>query len=118
VAATLTSIKPHGITWYEVIRRTWASAMEDDILGRSAQLSYYFFLALFPALICLLALLKLLAGSGEALRVGFLQFMANVMPGLASQLVEKTLHEITQPSAKSKIPIGILFSLWSASAGT
>jgi membrane protein len=117
VAATLTSIKPPGITWYEVIRRTWASAMEDDILGRSAQLSYYFFLAVFPALICLLAVLKLFAASGEALRVGFLQFLTNLMPGSASQLVEKTLREITQSSAKSKIPIGILFSLWSASAG-
>jgi membrane protein len=117
VAATLASIKPAGITWYEVIRRTWASAMEDDVLGRSAQLSYYFFLALFPALICLLALLKLFAASGEALRVGFLQFMTNLMPGSASQLVEQTLREITQSSAKSKIPIGILFSLWSASAG-
>jgi membrane protein len=91
--------------------------MEDDVLGRSAQLSYYFFLALFPALICLLALLKLFAASGEALRVGFLQFMTNLMPGSASQLVEQTLCEITQSSAKSKIPIGILFSLWSASAG-
>jgi membrane protein len=91
--------------------------MEDDVLGRSAQLSYYFFLALFPALICLLALLKLFAASGEALRVGFLQFMTNLMPGSASQLVEQTLREITQSSAKSKIPIGILFSLWSASAG-
>jgi membrane protein len=117
VAATLASIKPAGITWYEVIRRTWASAMEDDVLGRSAQLSYYFFLALFPALICLLALLKLFAASGEALRLGFLQFMTNLMPGSASQLVEQTLREITQSSAKSKIPIGILFSLWSASAG-
>ena len=117
MAATLASIKPAGISWYEVIRRTWASAMEDDVLGRSAQLSYYFFLALFPALICLLALLKLFAASGEPLRVGFLQFMTNLMPGSASQLVEQTLREITQSSAKSKIPIGILFSLWSASAG-
>jgi membrane protein len=61
--------------------------------------------------------LKLFAASGEALRVGFLQFMTNLMPGSASQLVEQTLREITQSSAKSKIPIGILFSLWSASAG-
>ena len=55
MAAKLPSIKPGGISWFEIIRRTWASAMEDDILGRSAQLSYYFFLAVFPDLICLLA---------------------------------------------------------------
>jgi membrane protein len=110
-------VKPPGIAWKEVVRRTFTNAMDDDILGRSAQLSYYFFLALFPALICMLALLKSFAGTGETVRVGFLHFMTNVLPGSASELVQKTLNEITAKSAKSKIPIGIIFSIWSASAG-
>jgi hypothetical protein len=38
-----TIVKPAAITWGEVLRRTWKEAWEDDILGRSAQLSYYFF---------------------------------------------------------------------------
>jgi len=38
----LTSIKPGGISWFEVIRRTWASATEDDILGRPPQLRKLF----------------------------------------------------------------------------
>ena len=31
----------------ELARRTWREVMDDDLLGLAAQLSYYFFLALF-----------------------------------------------------------------------
>jgi len=31
--------------------RTWREVIEDDVLGLAAQLSYYFFLALFPAIL-------------------------------------------------------------------
>ena len=42
--------------------------------------------------------------------------MTVLMRGSGSLLVEKTLGKIAQSSAKSKIPLGILFSLWSTSA--
>ena len=40
----------------ELARRTWRDAMIDDVLGLAAQLSYYFFLALFPAILFILAI--------------------------------------------------------------
>ena len=47
-----------GITlsWSELLRRAWKDSLADDIAGLAAQLSYYFFLALFPALLFLLSL--------------------------------------------------------------
>jgi uncharacterized BrkB/YihY/UPF0761 family membrane protein len=39
-----------------VLRKLATRLFTDDLLGWSAQISYYFFLALFPALICLVAL--------------------------------------------------------------
>jgi hypothetical protein len=36
-------VKPAFISWTEVFKRTWKEANEDDVLGRSAQLAYYFF---------------------------------------------------------------------------
>jgi hypothetical protein len=44
------------IGWGELFKRTANESMEDDVLGLSAQLAYYFFLALFPALLFLVAL--------------------------------------------------------------
>lgn len=43
------------ISWTELARRTWREMIDDDVAGLAAQLSYYFFLALFPALLFLLA---------------------------------------------------------------
>jgi hypothetical protein len=38
------------LSWKDIFRRTLKEADDDDLLGRSAQLSYYFFVALFPTL--------------------------------------------------------------------
>jgi membrane protein len=110
-------IKPHSMTWTEVAKRTWKEASEDDVLGRSAQLAYYFFLALFPLLICVIAVLGVFAGKGAHVQEAVLNFLASVLPGSASTLVGKTLSEVDQAHSISKLSVGLLFSLWSASAG-
>ena len=59
----------HGVPLKEVLKRTWAEIRADDVFGRSAQLAYYFFLALFPFLICVIASLSIFgnADRGRAL---------------------------------------------------
>ena len=109
--------KPRSISWTEVFKRTWQEANEDDVLGRSAQLAYYFFLALFPLLICVIAVLGVFAGKGAHVQDAVLDFLASVLPGSATTLVQKTLTEVDQGHATSKLSIGLVFSLWSASAG-
>src|ERR1700752_2378468 len=44
------------LSWSELARRTWREVVDDDVLGLAAQLAYYFFLALFPAVLFVLAL--------------------------------------------------------------
>ena len=45
------------LTWREILQRTFDEAFwKDNCLGIAAQLAYYFFFALFPALLFLLAL--------------------------------------------------------------
>ena len=44
------------LSWGELLKRTVKEINEDDCLGLAAQLAYYFFLALFPAVLFLLAL--------------------------------------------------------------
>jgi membrane protein len=85
--------------------------------GRSAQLAYYFFLALFPLLICVITVLAVLAGKGAHVQEAVLDFLSSVLPGSASTLVQKTLTEVDQAHATSKLSIGLIFSLWSASTG-
>ena len=44
------------LSWPQLLKRTLKETSEDDCLGLAAQLAYYFFLALFPAILFLLAL--------------------------------------------------------------
>lgn len=89
----------------------------DDVFGRSAQLAYYFFLALFPALICLTALIGMLAGSGTRLHDSLLSYIATALPPAAYELISQTLDHTVKASGGEKIGFGLIVSLWSATAG-
>jgi Predicted membrane protein len=108
--------KPESVSWKEILHRTFKEANQDDILGRSAQLSYYFFLALFPMLISIIAVMSVF-GHADYMRQKLLDFLTIALPGSASELIQKTLLEVIQGAGGLKMSFGILFSLWSASAG-
>jgi len=108
--------RPENVNWKEIFLRTFREASEDDLLGRSAQLSYYFFLALFPMLISIIAVMSLF-GHADYMRQTLLGFLAGVLPGSASELIQKTLLEVIQGAGGLKMSFGVIFSVWSASAG-
>ncbi len=106
-----------GLSWFQLAKRVWAEINEDDVWGRAAQLAYYFLLALFPLLIFLTAALGLMLGSGEGLRTSLFNYLSQVMPGAAYQLVDTTMTEITGASNAGKLSFGLLATLWAASNG-
>ncbi|HEX8147822.1 MAG TPA: YihY/virulence factor BrkB family protein [Pyrinomonadaceae bacterium] len=106
-----------GLSWKELGKRVYAEVMDDDVLGRSAQLSYYFLLALFPALLFLTSLLGYLAGENGQLRQQLFNYLAAVLPGEASKLVAETVSDVTQSSGGGKLSFGILATFWAASNG-
>jgi membrane protein len=112
----LSITRPDDVSWKEIFRRTLTEARNDDLLGRSAQLSYYFFLALFPMLISIIAVMSLF-GHADSVRQTLLGFLAAVLPGSASDLIQKTITEVVQGAGGLKMSFGIIFSVWSASAG-
>ena len=106
-----------GLRWKELGKRVWTETNDDDVLGRSAQLAYYFLLALFPALIFLTAALGLVLESGSGLRTSLFNYLSQVMPGSAFQLVDTTISEIAGASGAGKLSFGLLATLWAASNG-
>ena len=97
--------------------RVWARAEEDEILGRAAQLSFYFLLALFPLLLFLITLFGYMNGAGSHLRHKLITYLGSVMPGSALQLVIATIDEVTKARGGGKLWFGLLASLWAASSG-
>lgn len=111
------SLEKSGLTPLRLIIRSWKSIQEDDVFGRSAALSYYFMLALFPLLLFLLSLVGLFAGSGIELRQSLMQMLARIVPTSASQLINTTVEEVTKHSSGMKLVFGLLAALWAAANG-
>jgi membrane protein len=101
----------------EFFWRIWARTDEDELLGRCAQLSYYFLLALFPLLFFLITLFGYFSGAGSHLRHKLLSYLGDVMPGSALTLVTATIDEVTKARGGGKLSLGLLAALWVASSG-
>jgi membrane protein len=86
------------------------------VFGRSAQLAYYFFLALFPFLICVIASLSVF-GSADRGRALLFELLQRTLPDPAFLLVSNAFDGILQSSGALKMSLGIFASLWSASLG-
>lgn len=106
----------HGVSLRIVVRQFWEALRSNDVLGRSAQLAYYFFLALFPFLICIVASLSVL-GRADRGRMLLFEFLARFLPLPAFQLISSTFDEILRAGGPLKMSLGIVVSLWSASMG-
>ena len=108
---------PAGHTWRELIQSLWGRINDHDLLARSAQLSYYFLLALFPLLIFLVTLLGYFAAAGSQLRDSLLAYLPTVMPYSAVTLVYATLEEVTAKRGGGRLWFSLLAALWVASSG-
>jgi membrane protein len=106
-----------GLTPLALGKRVTASISGDNLSGESAELSYYFFLALFPLLLFLVSLLGYFASAGTALRANMMTMLAHAVPPSASALVQKTLAEVIKSRGTGKLIVGLLAALWSASSG-
>src|ERR1051326_7431283 len=105
-----------GLTPWQLLKRVYNEFNEDEVFTRSAALAYYFVSALFPMIFFLMAMLGLFAQSHD-LQSGLLNYAARFMPPDAFNLVQKTLHEITNSSTGWKLALGLVLALWSGAGG-
>jgi membrane protein len=89
--------------------------VNDDLLGWSAQLSYYFFLTLFPGLICFVALASFFPV--EHLTDVVLALLTRIAPPDVLSLVERQLTVIAEQRSAGWLTFGIIGTAWTASAG-
>lgn len=106
-----------GLTWRELLRRVWGGINRNDLINRAYELAYNFLLAVFPMLLFMLGLLGLLASEGSQLRANLFYYFQLVLPPTAYQLLVTTIREVTPSSTGGKLTFGLLFALYSGSAG-
>ena len=101
--------------WGEVFKRTGKRAYEDNVVGWAAELAYYFFLALFPALLFLVALASFFPI--HDLLDQILATLSRVAPGEVLTLVRDQILQISKNDNGGLLTIGLLGTIWSASSG-
>jgi membrane protein len=106
-----------GLDWKDLIFRVWNRAGKDDLLGRAAQLSYFFLLALFPFAISLSMLLGYFLAAQHDQYIKLLQYMGQIMPGSAFRLVRETLEGLMVQADTGVMTVGFALSVWFASSG-
>lgn len=90
---------------------------EDELSTRSAALSYYFVLALFPMFLFLVSLIGLIAGNGSPMGDKIMATLGSLAPGSASGVVQQVIHQTVKNRGGVKLAAGIVGALWAASGG-
>ena len=107
----------NGIPPLVLLKRTFKSFNEDNLLSRAAELGYYFLFALFPTLVSASSILGLAAKKASTIYVHLLDYLALVIPQSAFTIVLDTFNQTTKASTGGKITLGLAAALWSASVG-
>src|SRR5262245_42588892 len=89
--------------------------LADNCLGLAAQLAYYFFLALFPALLFLVAIISFIP-VGDLLNT-ISHTLARVAPGDVVSIVQSQVIKVAQDPDGGLLTIGMVGTIWSTSSG-
>ena len=69
-----------GVPARVIVKNTWNAMFDDNLLGRSAELGFYFLFALFPTLLTACSVLGLAARSAVHIYENLLQYLSIVVP--------------------------------------
>jgi membrane protein len=106
-----------GVPVRLIVKHTWRSLLDDNLVGRSAELGFFFLFALFPSLFTATSLLGLAARSASQIYYSLLGYLAVVIPRAAMSTVLDTFTQTTVTATGGKLTFGLVFAIWSASVG-
>lgn len=102
-----------NLTWTELVRRAINETIADRVPGISAELAYYFLLALAPAIVFVAALASFFPG---ALIQDIIARVGDVVPTGALEVIREQLQNIASGQNGGILTFGLLLALWSSSA--
>jgi membrane protein len=105
---------PASLTWRDLLVKTYHEVLDDDVLGLAAQLSYYFFLALFPAILFGLALASFFPL--RTLTDDLARALGPVVSPEILQLIQDQMKRLSNSDSGGLLTLGVAGALWSSSA--
>ncbi len=103
--------------WLEFFHRLYDKTFDAELFSRAAQAAFYFTFSLFPLLYFLVSVFGIVLESTDGLKAETLAYLQQIMPSAVFELVRRTMEEIVENSTGGKLTLGLVVTLWSASAG-
>jgi membrane protein len=97
----ITSWKLRGLTLPELVRRTIVGSWRDEVFGQASRMAFYHFIAIFPILFVILALLAR-APHMRDFMMGAINDLSNqAMPERVAQLLRSVIVELDERTASN-----------------
>jgi membrane protein len=101
------------LSWRELTKRTFTECIADDVLSLAAQQAYYFFFALFPALLTFISIASFFPIAN--LMDEILRFLGRIAPPEVLKLIADQLVAISNSNHGGILTVAFLLTLWSSS---
>ena len=102
------------LSWSQLLKQTFNETLADDVLNLAAQQAYYFFFALFPALLALISIASFFPV--ENLTGEITTMLQRVAPEDVTNIVTDQIRQIGQSNAGGILTLAFFFTLWSSSS--
>jgi membrane protein len=102
-------------TSWQFLKALYQETQDDNILNGAAVLGFYLMLAIFPAMIFVLAVIPYLPI--ENVDQAIMNLLRQAMPSSASEMFTGVVQEVTQEQRGDLLSFGLLAALWATSNG-
>ena len=102
------------LSWSDLFRKTFSETLADDVFNLAAQQAYYFFFALFPALLALISIASFFPI--ENLTGEITTMLHRVAPEDVIGIITDQIQKIGQSNAGGILTLAFFFTLWSSSS--
>ena len=101
------------IGWGDLFKRTFKESLADNVLDLAAQQAYYFFFALFPALLFVIAVASFFPLEG--LIDGVVAMLSQFAPHAVIEIITTTMASLSKQESGGILTAGFLLTIWSSS---
>lgn len=101
------------LSWKELGRRTFKSILSDNLFDLAAQQAYYFFFALFPAILTVISVASFFPISN--LVDDSIAMLGRVAPGDVLRIITDQMQKISNSNHGGVLTLAFLLTLWSTS---
>jgi membrane protein len=107
------AIRNLPLSWKELFRRTAKGVITDNLFDLAAQQAYYFFFALFPAILTLISIASFFPVAN--LVDESVAMLGRVAPGDVLKIISDQMTKISQSNHGGALTFAFLLTLWSTS---